>query len=64
MLDLDVEVFACTALIYKLVGIGKDDISREIALSLLDIILILLQVIVIESNILCLHIVIILIQPY
>lgn len=58
------EVFAGVGLFYKTVGIDKDNISREMALSQLDIISVPLQIFVVEFGISCLDIVVFLVQLY
>lgn len=58
---LDAEVFANAGFIYKAVGIDGDDISREIALSQLDMIFIPLQFTMMESGISYLDIIVLLV---
>lgn len=58
MMDLDAKILAGAGLVYKAIGIDGNNINKEMTFLQLDIILILLQVAVMESGILCLNIVV------
>lgn len=61
---MDTELFAITGLVYKIIRIVRDNISREMALSQLDIMSVLLKIIVVEFDILCLDIIVSFFQLY